>query len=219
MVKSLIPAITIAAMALLTQSCDADASPAYANVGLEGAQLYSDPSGTTKADGQLLYGEIVEFDSNNNGKFVKVRNIATGTEGYVDTLSICAAQYPLEAPEVMTEEQSECRLLNIETADNGETTAGWVFWKEGNEVKALNSVTMVYDTGRMFTQENYYTGETHPGYILLTKQIEYGSEQGEELETPIVVYEDIAGRAGIFVNGQCFTPGGRLCGFDTDDWE
>ena len=211
--------IFAAAACIFVQACTAEAKPVYGNIGYEGAEIYTDASGKTKTADKLLYGDIIEYDSNENTPFVKVRNIATGVEGYVDTLRINEAQYPLEAPEVMPGEQSECLLLNIETTENGETTDGWAFWKNGNGVRALNSVTMVYNTGRVFTQENYYTGEIHPGYILLTERTEYGAEKGEKLETPIVVYEDIASRTGIFVNGKCFTPGGQLGGFDTDGWE
>jgi lipoprotein len=217
--KSLISTIFTMATAILVQACTANTKPVYGNIGIEGAEVYSDAAGKTGSGEQFLYGDIVEFDANENAPFIKVRNIATGVEGYVDTLRIDRAQYPLEAPEVMDEEQSECQLLNIETTDSGEINAGWVFWKHANGVKALNSVTMVYDNGRMFTTQNYYIGEIYPGYILLTEQVEYDSDKGEKLETPIVVYEDIAGRAGIFVDGCCFTPGGQLGGFDTDGWD
>ena len=71
----------------------------------------------------------------------------------------------------------------------------------------------------MYTNENYYIGEIHHGYILLTEQVGYDADKGERLETPIVVYEDIASRAGIFESGKCYTPGGALGGFDTDGWE
>lgn len=215
--KSIISALAVI-WCIIMQSCTANANPVYGNIGYEGAKLYTDASGKSST-GELQYGDIVEWDSTQTTPFVKVRNIATGVEGYVDTLKINRAQYPLEAPEVMENEQSECGLLNIESYNDGETTSGWVFWKHGNGVKALNSVTTAYNTGRMFTQENYYIGEIHPGYILLTEQIEYGADKGEKLGTPIVVYEDIVNRAGIFQNGMCFTPGGQLGGFDTDDWD
>lgn len=215
--KSIITAIAVICC-ILVQACTANAKPVYGNIGYEGAKLYADASGKS-SKGELQYGDIVEWDSAQTTPFVKVRNIATGVEGYVDTLKIDSANYPLEAPEVMEKEQSECGLLNIETFDNRETTSGWVFWKHGNGVKALNSVTTAYNTGRMFTQENYYIGEIHPGYVLLTERIEYGADNGDKLETPIVVYEDIANRAGIFENGKCFTAGGQLGGFDTDDWD
>ena len=209
-----------AAAGILSQSCTADTRvPAYANIGYEGAQLYADASGKQTQENRLAYGEIIEFDANDKSRFVKVRNIATGVEGYVDTISFNKANYPLEAPYIFDDEQSECSLLSIETTDNAERISGWTFWKSGDVVAAFNSVTSVYDTGRMFTQENYYIGEAHPGYIILTQRIEYGEETGEKLETPIVIYEDIASRAGIFEGGACFTPGGQPGCFDTDDWE
>lgn len=218
MMKSLIAAAAVAA-GIFTQACTADAKPVYGNIGYDGAIIYTDVSGKTKSGDKLLYGEIVEYDDNAKTPFVKVRNIATGKEGYVDTLAINEAQYPLEAPEVMASAQSECLLLNIETVQGGETTSGWVFWKHGNGVKALNSVTTAYNNGRMYTNENYYIGEIHHGYILLTEQVGYDADKGERLKTPIVVYEDIASRPGIFESGKCYTPGGALGGFDTDGWE
>lgn len=216
--KSLKLTILAAACAMI-QACSANAAPVYGNIGFEGAEVYADASGKQKTANTMQYGDIVEYDTNEKTPFVKVRNIATGAEGYVDTLKINAAQYPLEAPEVMADEQSECQLLNIQTSDSAEAISGWAFWKKGDGVMALNSVTLAYNTGRVFTQQNFYLGEIHPGYILLTEKIEYGEEKGEKLETPIVIYEDIASRAGIFQGGECYTPGGQQGGFDTDDWE
>lgn len=209
----------ILVVSILTQSCTSHVpNPVYGNIGDEGAPLYADSSGKEPTD-TLPYGVIVEYDANEKSKFVKVRDIATGVEGYADTLKINQANHPLEAPYVFDEEQSECELLNIETSETSESVSGWTFWKKGNGVMALSSVTLAYNTGRVFTQQNYYLREIHPGYILLTHSVEYGEDNGEKLETPIVIYEDIASRAGIFEGGQCFTPGGQLGGFDTDDWE
>lgn len=213
-------AILALAAGILSQSCTANAqNRVYGNVGYEGAKVYADASGKQATDKTLTYGEIVEFDANDKGQFVKVRNIATGVDGYVDPLNINKASYPLEAPYVFDDEQSECGLLNIETKDNGEITSGWAILKNGNGVMALNSVTLAYTNGRVRTIENYYLGEIHPGYIMLTHSVNYGDTEGEKLDTPIVIYEDIASRAGIFEGGKCFTPGGQLGGFDTDDWE
>lgn len=219
--RSLKSALTMFVLvaSILTQSCSSYVpNPVCGNIGNEGAPLYADSSGKEPID-TLLYGVIVEYDANDKSQFVKVRDIATGAEGYADTLRINQANHPLEAPYVADEEQSECELLNIETSETGESVSGWAFWKKGNGVMALSSVTLAYNTGRMFTQQNYYLGEIHPGYILLTHSVEYGEDNGEKLETPIVIYEDIAFRAGIFEGGKCFTPGGQLGGSDTDDWE
>lgn len=200
------------------QACTTSANPVYGNIGYEGATLYTDATGKTLA-GELQFGEIVEWDDNQKTAYVKVRNIATGAEGYVDTLAINRAQYPLEAPEVLEQEPDECFLLNIDATETSETTDGWAFWKDGDRVRALNSISSADISGRMFAQQSYYIGQAYPGYILLTETVEYGEEKGEKLQQPIVIYEDIASRAGIFQGGKCFTPGGQLGGFDTDEWE
>lgn len=214
--------ITIFALTVgvFSQSCHSQAqNRVYGNIGYEGAKVYSDATGKQATDKTMGYGEIVEFDSTDKGPYVKVTNIATGVNGYVKTVDINEANYPLEAPYIFDNEQSECGLLNIETGNNGEITSGWTFWKHGDGVMALNSITLAYNNGRVVTRENYYLGTAHPGYIILTESIQYGDESGEKLETPIVIYEDIASRAGIFEGGKCFTPGGQLGGFDTDDWD
>ncbi len=217
-IKSILT-ISAVSVSIISHSCTSTPrTTAYGNIGYEGAKIYTDATGKNISD-TLVYGEIVEYNANDQTRLVKVRNIATGTEGYVDTININKANHSLEAPYVFEEEQSECDLLNIETSETGEATSGWAIWKKGNGVMALNSVTLAYNTGRVFTQENYYIGEIHPGYILLTHRVEYGEENGEKLETPIIIYEDIASRAGIFEGGKCFTPGGQLGGFDTDDWD
>lgn len=209
----------IALTAIITTSCMTKAETKYGNIGYEGTQLLSAPDAKAKANGQLLYGEIVEYTPNGNSKFVKVRNIATGAEGYVDNIKIDEAQYPLLAPELEASENTEPSLLNIDSQSGGEVVEGWSFWKEGNSVKAFQMIRLVYNDGRSRTNEHYYKGEEKPGYLLLTEEVQYGEDTGEKLETPIVIYEDIAGRAGVFVEGKCFTPGGQLGGFDTDDWE
>lgn len=217
--KSIIAA-GLVSMSAVVQSCTAkEMTPAYGNIGYEGAKVYTDAAGKQTSGNTLNYGEIVEFDADNSSRFVYVKNIATGTAGYVDTLQINRAQYPMEAPFAFDEEQTEAALLNIETGNGGETTDGWALWNENGKIRALNSVTTVSNDGRMRTFEHYYIGESKPGYVILTHEVQYGEEEGDTLDTPIVIYEDIAGRAGIFVNGKIFTPGGQQGGFDTDDWE
>lgn len=220
MVKPII-SIMVAVATVFFVSCTSNAQTpkVYGNIDYEGAQLLSAPDAKSKAIGDLLYGEIVEFEPVSDSQFVKVHNIATGAEGYVDTLKINKAQYPLESPELDETENLEPVLLNIETLSGGETQEGWSFWKDGNGVKAFQSIMLVYNTGRSQTVQHYYKGVAKPGYLLLTEEVQYGEDSGEKLETPIVIYEDIAGRAGVFVDGKCFTPNGQLGGFDTDDWE
>lgn len=218
-VKSIVLSVGVALTAF-AQSCTAkEYTPAYGNIGYEGAQLFNDAAGKNAASTKLSYGDIVEFDAANNSAFVHVKNIATGIEGYVDTLCINRAQYPLEAPFAFDQEQTEPALLNIESVQGGESSEGWALWNENGKIKALNVLTLIYSSGRIQSTERYYVGEAKPGYVILTGQIDYGQEQGEKLDSPIVIYEDIAGRAGIFVGGKIFTPGGSQGGFDTDDWE
>ena len=84
---------------------------------------------------------------------------------------------------------------------------------------AFNYVRTISNDGRSFTDQHYYKGEARPGYLLLGEEVEYDGTDGNKLETPVIIYEDIASRAGVFVDGKCFTHGGQLGGFDTDDWE
>lgn len=208
--------MTIAAVVIPAYSANAEAIKVYGNIDYEGAQLLASPNG--EAVGNLQYGDIVAYTPTDAG-FIKVRNIATGAEGYVDAFKINEAQYPIESPELEEAENTDPFLLNIETQTGGETTEGWSFWKEGNGVKAFQMIRLVYNNGRSNTVEHLYKGVAKPGYLLLTEELQYGEEIGEKLETPIVIYEDIAGRAGVFVNGKCFTPNGQIGGSDTDDWD
>lgn len=210
--------ILMAVAMVIISACQSNAETAkvYGNIDYEGTQLLAAPNG--KAVGNLQYGDIVEYTPT-DAQFIKVRNIATGAEGYVEAIKINEAQYPLESPELEEAENTDPFLLNIETETGGETTEGWSFWKEGNGVKAFQMIRLVYNNGRSNTIEHLYKGVARPGYLLLTEEVQYGEDSGEKLETPIVIYEDIAGRAGVFVNGKCFTPGGQLGGSDTDDWD
>lgn len=49
MMKSLIAAAAVAA-GIFTQACTADAKPVYGNIGYDGAIIYTDVSGKTKAE-------------------------------------------------------------------------------------------------------------------------------------------------------------------------
>lgn len=210
--------ILMAIAAIIISACSTNAQTAkvYGNIGYEGTKLLSSPAG--KAVGNLQYGDIVEYTPA-DAKFIKVRNIATGAEGYVEAIKINEAQYPLESPELEEAENTDPCLLNIETETGGETIEGWSFWKDGNGVKAFQMIRLVYNNGRSNTIDHIYKGVAKPGYLLLTEEVQYGEENGEKLETPIIIYEDIAGRAGVFVNGKCFTPNGQVGGFDTDGWD
>lgn len=222
-------AVTLGAIILIGFSCGSKAQQAelpksYITIGYEGTPVKEGASATAKSIAEAVYGEIFEVTGTPEGAYVKARNIATGTEGWLDTMKINHAAYPLLAPEVLDEEPDEPFLLNIEnsTMENGtecESTSGWTFWRQGGKVVALNSTTTAYSTGRVNTWQNYYTGEEKEGYLLLTEQVEYGDTTGQKLDTPIIIWEDIAGRAGIFEGGKCFTPGGQLYVGDSDEWE
>ena len=112
MYKSILTYATLA-LALMSVSCKSNVKdPVYGNIAYEGAELFSAPSGTDKI-GELKYGEIVEYTIDSSSAYAKIRNIATGIEGYVDTMKINKAQYPLESPELAQAEQIEPFLLNI----------------------------------------------------------------------------------------------------------
>lgn len=211
----------MAVVAIVITACTSNAqtSKVYGNIGYEGAKLLATASAKGKVVGKLQYGDIVEYSDAPNAKYIKVRNIATGKEGYVIATRINEAQYPLEAPELEQTENTEPFLLNIETQTGGETTEGWSFWKDGNSVKAFQMIRLVYNNGRSSTVQHTYKGVAKPGYLLLTEEVLDGEHIGEKLKTPIIIYEDVASRAGVFVNGKCFTPNGQVGGFDTDGWE
>ncbi len=211
----------MAVVAIVITACTSNAqtSKVYGNIGYEGAKLLATASAKGKVVGKLQYGDIVEYSAAPNAKYIKVRNIATGKEGYVIATRINEAQYPLEAPELEQAENTEPFLLNIETQTGGESTEGWSFWKDGNSVKAFQMIRLVYNNGRSSTVQHTYKGVAKPGYLLLTEEVLDDEHKGEKLKTPIIIYEDIASRAGVFVNGKCFTPNGQVGGFDTDGWE
>ncbi len=218
MYKSIITSAAVA-LVLMSVSCKSHVKdPVYGNIAYEGAELFSAPSATDKI-GELKYGEIVEYAIDPSSAYAKIRNIATGDEGYVDTLKINKAQYPLESPELAQEEQIEPFLLNIETVEGGEVIEGLAFWKDGENARVLKTTTLAYNDGRVSTIEKYYIATVKPGYLLITEEVAYGENSGEKLDTPIIIYEDVATRAGVFEDGKCFTPGGQAGGFDTDDWE
>ena len=211
----------MAAVAIVITACTSNAQTPkiYGNIGYEGAKLLASASAKGKVVGKLQYGDIVEYSAAPKAKYIKVRNIATGKEGYVLATRINEAQYPLESPELEQTENTEPFLLNIETKTGGETTEGWSFWKDGNGVKAFQMIRLVYNNGRSSTVQHWYKGIAKPGYLLLTEEFDNDNNTVEKLETPIIIYEDIASRAGVFVKGKCFTPNGQVGGFDTDGWE
>lgn len=202
-----------------SSKAQAEIPESYVTIASDGADLKSAPDAKSTDIERVLAGEIFRVTALPADGYVKARNIATGKEGYLDTMQINHAHYPLLAPELAETEPEEAFLLNIETTDNSETTTGWAFWKDGEGIRAMYSENYADTNGRVRANQYYYKGVAKDGYLLLTEEVQYGEDSGEKLEMPIIIWEDIAARAGVYVHGTCFTPGGQVGGFDTDDWE
>lgn len=222
--KSIFRKITfIAAIAvtILMVSCSKEVPETYVAVKMTGVELKSAPDAKSSAVSPAEMGEIFRYIDFPADGWVKVRNIATGNEGYLDTLAISRSNFPLLAPELAEQEVDEAYLVNTESTDICEQTVGWSFWKvgDGDDVAALCTESTVYTDGRIRGEQYYYKGVTKNGYLLLTEQVEYGEETGEKLEKPIIVYEDIVDQHGVYIDGRLFMPANSGAGFDTDDWE
>lgn len=219
-IYSLISSVTVA-LSLISCSANATADePAtYVAIKMGGVDLKSAPDVKSETVAQTSMGEIFRLTDSPADGFVKAENIATGEEGYLETLCIFNSNYPLRAPMLAEEEVTEPNLINTTFNENGDVTTGWAFWKNGDGVKALKSVTLTYSDGRMRTIETYYNGIVKDGYLILTETTDYGSDTGEKLDTPIIVWEDITDQAGVFINGQLFATPDAGKGYDTDDWE
>lgn len=206
---------------ILTASCSKEVPETYVAVKMAGIELKSSPDAKSETVAPTSMGEIFRFMEFPADGWVKVRNIATGTEGYLDTLAFSRSKFPLLAPELAEQEVDEAYLVNTETTDTGEQALGWSFWKvgDGDDVRAFRSESVVYTDGRIRGYQTYYKGVARNGYLLLDEQVEYGEENGTKLESPIIVWEDIAGRHGVYVNGKLFIPANSGAGFDTDGWE
>ncbi len=206
---------------ILTASCSKEVPETYVAVKMAGIELKSSPDAKSETVAPTSMGEIFRFMEFPADGWVKVRNIATGAEGYLDTLAFARSKFPLLAPELAEQEVDEAYLVNTETTETGEQALGWSFWKvgDGDDVRAFRSESVVYTDGRIRGYQTYYKGVARNGYLLLDEQVEYGEENGTKLESPIIVWEDIAGRHGVYVNGKLFIPANSGAGFDTDGWE
>ncbi len=206
---------------VMAVSCANEVPETYVAVKMAGVELKSAPDAGSLTVATPSMGEILRYVDFPADGWVKVRNIATGSEGYIDTLCMFHANFPLLAPELAEQEVDEAYLVNTDVTEEYEQTVGWSFWKagDGNEVGALRSESLAYFDGRIRGYQTYYKGMSKDGYLLLTEQVEYGEETGENLEQPIVVYEDIVGRHGVYIAGRLFMPANSGSGFDTDDWE
>lgn len=220
-VFSKITLIIAVGAAMLTASCSKEVPETYVAVKMAGIELKSSPDAKSETVAPTSMGEIFRFTEFPADGWVKVRNIATGAEGYLDTLAFSRSKFPLLAPELAEQEVDEAYLVNTETTETGEQALGWSFWKvgDGDDVRAFRSESVVYTDGRIRGYQTYYKGVARNGYLLLDEQVEYGEENGTKLESPIIVWEDIAGRHGVYVNGKLFIPANSGAGFDTDGWE
>lgn len=219
-VFSKITLIIAVGAAMLTASCSKEVPETYVAVKMAGIELKSSPDAKSETIAPASMGEIFRFTEFPADGWVKVRNIATGTEGYLDTLAFSRSKFPLLAPELAEQEVDEAYLVNTETTDICEQSLGWSFWKvgDGDDVRAFLSESTVYTDGRIRGYQTYYKGVAKDGYLLLDEQVEYGEENGTKLESPIIVWEDIADHHGVYVNGKLYMPANSGSGFDTDDW-
>lgn len=205
---------------MIAASCAKEVPETYVAVKMAGVELKSAPDTASSTVATTSMGEILRYVDFPADGWVKVRNIATGTEGYIDTLCMFHSNYPLLAPELAEQQVDEAYLVNTDVTEECEQTVGWSFWKigDGDEVGALRSESLVYADGRLRGYQYYYKGTAKDGYLLLTEQVECGEDAGEKLEKPIIVYEDIVDRAGVYIDGRLFMPADSGAGFDTDDW-
>lgn len=213
--------IIAAGAAMLTASCSQEVPETYVAVKMAGVELKSSTDAKSPVVAPAEMGEIFRYTEFPADGYVKVRNIATGTEGYIDTLSIARPNYPLLPPELAEEEVDEAYLFNTNVTETYEQTVGWSFWKIGdaNDVRALRTESTVYTDGRIRGDQTYYKGVAKNGYLILTEQVEYGEESGEKLEKPVIIYEDIVNRQGVLIDGRLFAPKDSDAAFDTDGWE
>lgn len=192
----------------------------YATIKMAGVNLQAAPNTRSAKVAATSMGEIFCLTGTPANGWVKARNIATGKEGYIETICLFDSKYPLLAPELAEKEPDEAYLVNTDVTEVCEQTSGWSFWKAGGDkVKALNSISLVYNDGRLRGYQYYYKGVAKDGYLLLTEQVEYGEENGEKLKKPIIVYEDIVDQHGVYIDGKLYMPANSGAGFDTDGWE
>lgn len=192
----------------------------YATVKMAGVDLQAAPNAKSAKVASTSMGEILELVGTPVNGWVKARGIATGKEGYVETICLFDAKHPLLAPELAEQEVDEAYLINTRNTGTCEQTVGWSFWKagSGDKVKALRTESLVYNDGRVRGYQYYYNGEARDGYLILTEQVEQGEMSGEKLAKPIIVYEDIADCHGVYIDGTLYMPANSGAGFDTDDW-
>ncbi|MDE5689645.1 MAG: SH3 domain-containing protein, partial [Duncaniella sp.] len=97
---------------ILTASCSKEVPETYVAVKMAGIELKSSPDAKSETVAPTSMGEIFRFTEFPADGWVKVRNIATGAEGYLDTLAFSRSKFPLLAPELAEQEVDEAYLVN-----------------------------------------------------------------------------------------------------------
>lgn len=222
--SSAIAATVCAALVSASFGCNAqkaDQPEAYVTIKLNGADLKTAPKSGSTTVAPLKMGEIYSLTEEPKNGFVKARNIATGTEGYIDTLIINHIDSPLTSPQPADEEVSEPLLVNREMFEQGEAIVKWDFWKTPDGgIRVIEERSVVYNDGRARAQQFYYKGTLKDGYLLVTESVQHGEENGTKLDTPIIIWQDVADNAGVYIDGKFYYPNDpdNPGGFDTDDW-
>lgn len=214
----------IMSIALLLTSCSSNAQTAeqpetYVVVKQNGVNLMSSPKADAKSIAPALMGEIYALTENPKDGYVKVRNIATSVEGYIDTMAVNHPQYPLTSPQLADGEVDEPLLINTETFEQGESVTGWDFWKAADgTIRVIENRSVAYTDGRARSNQFFYKAEAKDGYLLVTESVEDGGNEGTKLDTPIIIWQDIVDNAGVYIEGKLYAPN-NPGGFDTDDWD
>lgn len=202
------------------QNTTATPDAAYATIKMAGVSLTEKPNAKSAIIAPASMGEILCLTGTPANGWVKARNIATGAEGYVETICLFDSKYPLSAPALAEKEVDEPNLFNRDVTEVCEQSVGWAFWKAGgNRVKALKSESTVYHDGRIRGYQTYYKGTVRNGYLILTEQVESDSNTGVKLKKPIIVYQDIVDNNGVYIDGRLYANPNAGSGFDTDGWE
>lgn len=222
--SSAITAIAFAALVSVSFGCNAqkaDHAETYVTIKLNGADLKTAPKSGAATVAPLKMGEIYSLTEKPEGGFVKARNIATGAEGYIDTLVINHVDGPLTSPQPADEEVSEPLLVNVDVFEQGESIVRWDFWKTPDGgIRVIEDHSVVYNNGRARARQFFYNATLKDGYLLVTESVEDGQENGTKLDTPIIIWQDVVDDAGVYIDGKFYCPRDpdNPGGFDTDDW-
>lgn len=116
---------------------------------------------------------------------------------------------------------SELGYESVAKFKDGETHDVWFissndpkYWESEAKIRpivARNANTVIYNTGRMFTNDTFYKGKSYPTYFVLDEHSTDGGETWEKLETQIYIYPSFIANheSGIFVDGKFFEDQGN----------